>query len=73
MRITRTSDLTGKTHTMEIPGLTLQMIQRWKNGAMAQDAFVGIPADQREFIMTGITPAEWLWFLPADEIGGSDD
>ena len=34
-------------------------IAAWKNGLYAQDAFPELDADQREFIMTGYTPAEW--------------
>jgi hypothetical protein len=59
MKVTRISRLTGLTHTMEIPGLTLMMIERWRSGVMAQHAFVGISAPLREFLITGITPSEW--------------
>ena len=59
MTITRTSPLTGVTRTMFIPGLTREMLDRWKAGVYAQDAFVGIKPAMREFIMTGTSPAEW--------------
>lgn len=31
----------------------------WRNGALVQDAFRGLSADDREFIMTGTTPEEF--------------
>jgi hypothetical protein len=32
---------------------------RWKNGALVQNAFPNLTPDQREFLMTGATPAQW--------------
>lgn len=32
---------------------------RWQGGAMVQDAFDNLAADEREFLMTGITPDKW--------------
>ena len=66
MELTRRSPLTGKIHTIFIEGLTEKMIKNWKDGALAQDAFRGIPAELREFIMTGITPEEWEKALPPE-------
>lgn len=31
----------------------------WMQGKNIQDAFKNLPAEQREFLLTGITPAEW--------------
>ena len=59
MTITRTSIFTGVTRTMLIPELTQEMLNKWKTGTPAQDAFVGIDAGLREFIMTGTSPEEW--------------
>jgi len=67
MELTRTSPLTGKTNTIFIEGLTDGMLKSWKDGALAQDAFRGIPPELREFIMTGITPEEWSRILPPEE------
>jgi hypothetical protein len=67
MAITRTSPLTGVTRTMFIPGLTRAMLDRWRAGAYAQDAFAGIKPALREFIMTGISPAEWDAVLGGEE------
>jgi hypothetical protein len=35
-----------------------EALTRWNRGALLQDAFSTLPADLREFIKTGITPAE---------------
>lgn len=59
MKITKTSPFTGKETTLEIPGLTEQMLSDWKGGMLIQKAMPGISAEHREFLMTGITPEEW--------------
>ena len=58
MNITRTSDLTGVTRTMDLP-ITLVQILAWQHGKLVQEAFPQLNADQREFIMTGISAEEW--------------
>ena len=58
MLIKRTSVLTGKVHEMEIPVTEVQLA-RWKAGELIQDVMPNITADQREFIISGITPEEW--------------
>ena len=62
MLITRTSDITGKIHHKEL-NTTAAEIDSWKRGVLAQDAFPNLDADDREFIMTGITTEEWdaMW------------
>ena len=34
-------------------------IEKWQAGTLLQDAFRYLNADQREFVKTGTTPAEW--------------
>jgi hypothetical protein len=34
---------------------------------LVQDAFPNMTADDREFLMTGITPAEWAAMFPKEE------
>ena len=34
-------------------------LQRWLGGQLIQHAFPELSADQREFLMTGITPEKW--------------
>ena len=48
-------------------GVSLEMIQQgygfYYKGKIVQDAFPFLNADEREFLMTGLTPEEWedLW------------
>ena len=58
MRIIRTSRLTGKTSVMDLP-ITREQLAAWVDGELIQNAMPHLNADQREFVMTGITPAEW--------------
>jgi len=58
MLITRISKLTGVTHTLDIP-VTENQLDAWKEGGLIQDIMPHLTPNQREFIMTGITPEEW--------------
>ena len=58
MQITRTSRLTGKTSVMDL-NLTQPELDAWVDGMLIQDAMPQLSAEEREFLMTGITPAEW--------------
>ncbi len=58
MQITRTSELSGKINTREI-AVTEAQLQAWQAGELIQNAMPNVPAEEREFIMTGITPEEW--------------
>lgn len=56
--VQRTSPFSGKQNVRHIqmrPG----DYHRWKQGVMIQNAFSYMSADDREFLMTGITPEEW--------------
>lgn len=74
MLVTRTSGMTGNVSVMDIDftqeeaknfaSMTYKEIipgmGKWTvPGLLIQDAFPNLNADQREFLMTGITPAEW--------------
>jgi hypothetical protein len=56
--ITRKSLFSGVTRTREL-NITQTQIDAYLNGALIQDAFPQLSADDREFIKTGITPEEW--------------
>jgi uncharacterized protein (DUF779 family) len=58
MQITRRNPFTGEHHSMDI-AVTEQQLQAWKSGQLIQDAMPGLTDDEREFIMTGILPAQW--------------
>jgi hypothetical protein len=58
MLITRKSPFTSKINTMDIPVTTGQLLN-WENGMLIQKAMPNLTPDEREFILTGITPGEW--------------
>lgn len=58
MKIERYSPLSKQYHTMDID-VTHEQLENWKRGMLIQNAMPNIPAEEREFIMTGITPKEW--------------
>jgi hypothetical protein len=58
MLLERTSMISNKTTTMELP-ITNGQLNRWEQGELIQNVFPDLTPDQREFIMTGITAEEW--------------
>ena len=58
MLITRTSLLSGKTHTLDLD-VTPEQLSAYQAGGFVQQVFRHLPPPEREFIMTGITPDEW--------------
>ena len=58
MMITRTSMFTGVERTLDLP-ITEEQLSAWKDGTLIQDAMPKLSADEREFIMTGVTAEEW--------------
>lgn len=58
----RKSLMTGKRSEMFIPMDPVEFQrreQRWASGELIQHAFPELSDDLREFVKTGITPAEW--------------
>lgn len=57
--------------TLSIPLTRAQWQRGWESwqisGNYVQDAFPTLNADQREFIMTGITPEEWEAMFGSEE------
>lgn len=47
--------------------LTKEQFDRWMDGELIQNALPHLNADEREFLMTGITAKEW-----DDEFGDED-
>ena len=73
MQITRTSTVSGITRSLEIP-CTEEQMAAYKNGALIQVAFPSLTADQREYILTGITKEEWdELFKETDDSEGESD
>ena len=66
MKITRTSRISAETNVMDID-ITQEQLALWEGGMKIQDAMPSIGSDEREFIMTGITPQEWDNAMGIDE------
>ena len=58
MLIKRKSPFSGETNQMEID-VTTEQLAAYAAGILLQDAFPHLTPDEREFIKTGITAAEW--------------
>jgi hypothetical protein len=59
------SPVTGQTNTMAI-NATVEQVELWQNGTLIQDAMPQASADEREFLISGCTPACW------DLLGGEE-
>ena len=59
MIITRKSIISGTLYTRDLDVTQAQLVA-WEEGALLQDAFPHLSADDREFIKTGISALEWL-------------
>lgn len=58
MKVTRTSFISGITRTLDL-NITEEEADKFRKGALIQNAFPNLSADEREFILTGITKEEW--------------
>ena len=69
IQVTRQSIITKKINTMELP-ITQEHLDIYETvgDILIQDAFPNLDAEQREFILTGVTPQEWN-----DTFGGDDE
>jgi len=63
MIIERRSFVSGQLRSREI-NVTPEQLRRWQNGELIQRAMPHLSADDREFIMTGVTPEEWNEAVP---------
>ena len=59
MKITRTSPLSGTTRTRDLD-VTPEQLSRWKRGETIQTVLAHLTPDDREFVLSGITPDEWV-------------
>lgn len=67
MLVTKTSIITGIERTVDID-ITSDQLKRWERGEdIIQNIMPNLTANEREFIMTGMTPDEW------DEVIGDED
>jgi len=58
MTVTKTSRLSGTNNTLVLD-MTIEQYDDWQNGVLIQNAMPQLSRDEREFLMTGITPEEW--------------
>ena len=62
IEVTRISPLTGNVNKMYLD-ITQEQVNEWNKPAqerrLIQDIFPNLNDDEREFIMTGYTPADW--------------
>ncbi len=54
----RVCPLSGEFNTLEID-IDIEALKRWQKGELIQNAMPNLSPDEREFIMTGITPDAW--------------
>tara|TARA_R100000353_G_C6421805_1_gene173394 strand:+ start:129 stop:344 length:216 start_codon:yes stop_codon:yes gene_type:complete len=58
MKIYRKSFVTGRTNVMDIDITPIQY-RDWRLGGLIQDVMPHISADEREFIISGLTKEDW--------------
>ena len=60
IQVTRQSVITKKMNTMELP-ITQENLDIYETvgDMLIQDAFPNLDKEQREFLLSGITPQEW--------------
>ena len=58
MLITRKSLISGNINSMSLP-ITEEQYTAWEQGTLVQVAMPHLSPDEREFVMSGITPTEW--------------
>jgi len=64
--VQRTSPVTGKDNHMVVFATHEQLIA-WHEGALIQDALPDATVDQREFLISGCTPACWESMFGAED------
>lgn len=68
MIVERVSKLTGVKHFREIKKVTQAEINDWQqSGVHIQNYFPDLSANDRKFILTGITPEEWDLYMGEPE------
>ena len=63
MKITRRSIIDQKVREWDI-NVTPEQLKEWRSGTFIQDAMPNLSPDEREFIMTGVTPDQWEKMFP---------
>jgi hypothetical protein len=63
MLITKFSPHSMRDNTREID-VSQSQLDRWKAGELIQNVMPHLSADDREFLMTGLTPKDWEEMFP---------
>jgi hypothetical protein len=66
MIIRKVSTMTGIEHEMDLD-VTETQLNEWRGGMLIQDALPHLTPDEREFLMTGTTAAEWESFFGSSD------
>ena len=72
MLVSRKSPYRGVKYQMQID-VTEKQIALWEGGALIQDVMPNLTPEEREFIMTGITPAEWNEMFAQSDVGPNNN
>jgi hypothetical protein len=64
--VTKRSGMSREVHTLTME-LTREAYEKWLQGGMIQNVLPHLTPDEREFLMTGITAAEWAYIFKDDE------
>src|SRR4051812_47774549 len=65
--------ITGRSYSVTVPG---EGLYKYRQGEFIQDAFPDLPKDDREFLMSGLSPEGWAIAFPPeldDDNGEYDD
>jgi hypothetical protein len=66
MLVERQSPVTGEINSMEL-NITHKELLKWQNGTVIQKAMPNLTADEREFLITGLTKDDWETLFGKDE------
>lgn len=55
----RRRSVVSRRETERVMNVTPAQLQAWRDGELIQRAMPQLSAEEREFLMTGITPPEW--------------
>lgn len=66
MLISKRSIFTGVTNHMQLD-VTQEQLDKWKKGMLIQKAMPQLTSDEREFLITGSTPEEWISAMGAED------
>jgi hypothetical protein len=67
MLVVRVSRMSGKVHQMDLP-VTPEQLEAWRRGELIQDVMPHLSAAEREFLISGVTPAEWEALFGDDDL-----